>query len=62
MENTKRIETALKAFIDNEDIDEGNKNLRGSINNLNELRSALAIATYKYPYEYDDILDTLISL
>ena len=57
-----KIEKALQSFIDNEDIDEGNENLRNSITTLKELRYALAVASQNHPAEYDDILDTLISL
>ena len=58
----KTIEEELQSFIDNEDIDKGNENLRARITSLKELRYALAIASQKYPQEYDDILDALISL
>ena len=58
----KHIEQALKDFVNNEDIDEGNDNLRKSITNLAELRFALAIARQDHSEEYDEILDILISL
>lgn len=58
----KELEKALQSFIDNEDVDEGNENLRNSVTTLKELRFVLAVASQKFPNEYDDILDTLISL
>ena len=39
------IEEALKSFINNEDVDEGNEQLRARIKSLKELRYALAVAS-----------------
>ena len=58
----KHIELALKEFSLNEDLDNGEENLRKAITSLAELRFALAVASQEYPDEYNDILETLISL
>ena len=56
------IEEALELFINNEDVDEGNEQLRKRITSLKELRYALAVASQKYSEDYDEILDALIAL
>ena len=58
----KKIELALKAFLDCEDVDEGNEKLRKEITTLRELRFTLAVARQEYPDDYHEILETLISL
>lgn len=60
--NEMRLQELLEAFINNEDIDEGNDQLRAGIKTLEELRFTLAVASQKYSDEYNDILDALISL
>lgn len=58
----KIIEDAVLDFVNNEDIDEGNKNLRKVIRTLAELRFAIAIARQKHSDNVDDIIECLIDL
>jgi len=58
----KRLDNLLNKFINNEDIDEGNDNLRAGVKTLEELRYILAVASQEHADKYDDVLDALISL
>ncbi len=58
----KKIEQAIRDFIDNEDIDQGNKDLRNAITTLNELRFAVAMAEQDYPDDAKEVIECLISL
>jgi len=59
---TSELEKALNDFVNNEDIDEGNENLRKAVTTLTELRWMLATASQNHEDDYDDILECLISL
>ena len=58
----KQLEKALADFINNEDIDEGNENLRKAVRTLDELRYVVAVARQKYPDEVSEVIDCLVSL
>ena len=58
----KKIEAAVLAFVNNEDIDEGNENLRKEVRTLQELRFAVAYARQAHPDELDDVIECLTDL
>ena len=49
MSENERIEKAVLAFIDNEDVDEGSEQLRIAITNIKQLRFAVAHARQRHP-------------
>ena len=58
----EKIEQAVLDFVNNEDLDQGEKNLRISVTTLSELRFAVAEARQKYPDEVEELIECLISL
>ena len=58
----KKVEKALEDFMNNEDVDQGEEDLRNSITTLDELRFIIARASQLYPEEVEDIKECLISL
>ncbi len=58
----KKIEQAVRNFVDNEDIEQGDIDLRNAITTLDELRFAVAMAEKDYPDHAKEVIECLISL
>lgn len=58
----KKVEKVLEDFMNNEDVDKGEEDLRNSITTLDELRFIIARASQLCPDEVEDIKECLISL
>jgi len=58
----RRIEKAVEAYMNTEDLDEGNALIRKAVTNLSELRFAIAVARQlpNMEEETEDMIEALI--
>ena len=61
-EDMRRIEKAVEAYMNTEDLDEGNALIRKAVTNLSELRFAIAVARQlpNMEEETEDMIEALI--
>ena len=58
----ERLEKLLASYFSEPDLDKAEKDLRAGVTSLKELRFIMAVVKQQYYDEYDNVLDSLISL